>query len=315
MLILRHIPPRQKNERRAILIGKGDGIHRGHQQLILHLIKKAQDHNAIPTFLTFHPHPRTILKRDETFTLLTPFRLKMARLARLGIAQCISLPFHQLRLFSPQQFIDDILMPLGTCFLLTGEGFTFGYKARGTQNDLKLAARTKGFIYETHPAVCDEKGRRIASQDIRTAITKGEMKQAAAWLGQPWEIAGRIIQGAGRGKKMGVPTANLKLHPAIHHPRYGCYGASVGLFNEKNRAFMWQGAIAYWGQRPFFEKNNAPPQLEVHLFGSDDNLYGEYARVRFLQFLREDKNFKSQQLLQDAMAQDINQARHLFLLT
>ena len=300
-----------------MLIGNCDGVHRGHQALIGRLCALARQHDAVPTLLTFHPHPRRFLHQEhESTPLISPLKQKIARLRHAGIEQCIIMPFRRIYRLKPDEFIRTVLIePLVLKALITGVGFRFGTGAIGDESHLHRAATIHRFVYEAHDEVRDaHHDTRISSRRVRELLQAGDMKQAAALLGNPWEISGRVMRGAGRGHDLGVPTANVKIHPHIVHPRYGSYVAAIAIHDGHNDASLWHGGVVYWGTRPTFAER--APSLEAHIFAPHlPSLCGRDITVRLIEWISGDENAPSTTHLQQKMQQDITHAQAYFSLT
>ena len=289
----------------ALAIGNFDGFHKGHQAVIKATLAQAKENHLTPAVLTFEPHPRIFFKRSSIPLRIEPFRLKAMRLKDAGIELLIVLPFNAtLAEMTASRFVDAILVGrLHVKELITGENFMFGKNRGGDSEFLKEKAAEEGFGF-TPISPVREKDIVCSSTQLRQSLTAGEMQKIAIMLGRPYETEGRVVHGQGRGKGMGVPTANVRLGP-IYEPRRGVYAVRY----RKERTENWYHGVANFGVRPTF--GGTDPVLEIHGLGETQDLYGQRLRVQWLEFIREEKKFPDTDALKKQIAEDVNAAKRI----
>lgn len=289
----------------AVAIGNFDGFHRGHQAVIQEMLGKARERQLTPTVLTFEPHPRLFFRKSSRPLRIEPFHLKAKRLRSAGVELLVVLRFNaSLSEMTAERFVSDILIrQLGVRDLITGENFMFGKNRAGDSAFLRGKAGRGAFDFTAVTPVNVE-GIVASSTQLRESLTRGAMKEAAALLGRPYEIEGRVVHGDGRGKGMGVPTANIRLG-AIYEPKRGVYAVRYRM--ENNQA--WYHGVANFGIRPTF--GGTDPVLEIHSLDDTKDLYGERLRVQWLHFIREEKTFSDIETLRQQIADDIIVAKQV----
>ena len=286
----------------TVAMGNFDGVHLGHRAVI-DAARNACD--APLGVITFEPHPREFFAPDAP-----PFRLMNAesranRLARLGVEQLYELPFGPvLAGLTPEAFAREVLVDgLGLRHVTVGADFCFGKKRAGDARTLADLGRRLGFGVTAVPLLGVE-GRDYSSTAIRTALTEGRTRDAEKMLGHWHRIEGEVIHGDKRGRDFGWPTANMRME-GLHLPRLGVYAVLVDVLTGPER-LSCQG-VASLGVRPMFGRN--APNLEVHLFDFDGDLYGQHLSVALVDFLRDEAKFDSIEALIDQIARDADEAR------
>jgi len=303
-MIITHGWPRATRPN-AITIGNFDGVHLGHQAMLARLTARAVAFGALPTVLTFEPHPRELFTPHDAPTRLSSLREKMERLRELGVAHVHVCPFDRtFAALSAEAFVQRILVDgLKARYVLVGDDFRFGAKRAG---DIELLARLgndAGFSAESLPTV-EAAGQRASSTAVRIALSGGDMALAAQLLGHPYSISGRVIGGDQLGRKIGYPTANIQLK---HNrpPLKGIFAVRVQGLSTPD----WPG-VASLGTRPTVHANGRPT-LEVHLFNFNQSIYRTHLRIEFLHKLRDEQKFDSLDALIAQIGRDALEARTL----
>jgi riboflavin kinase/FMN adenylyltransferase len=285
----------------ALAIGNFDGVHRGHQAVLLEAKRIAGAEGRRSGAVVFDPHPRAFFAPDHPFFYLTPLPLKLELLAELGLDQTFVIPFNrELSSLSADAFATDVVAQgLGASHVVVGYDFTFGKGRTGTTEGLKAIGRTQGFGVNVVAPV-GEKGAAFSSSSIREHLRKGEMREAADQLGYWWRIRGKVEPGHGRGQGLGFPTLNL---PLAHGQdiAHGIYAMRV---YHKRRRYE---AAGYVGSSPTFGPGT--PALEAYLLDFAGNLYGEDVELEFIAKLRADHAFADGALLAKQMHEDCEAAR------
>lgn len=274
----------------VIAIGNFDGVHRGHRFLLDRAKALAAGAGRPWGILTFEPHPRALFRPDDPPARLTPHAMKREWLDQIGADFICVLPFNwDLASLSADDFIRDILQTqLQAGHIVVGAGFRFGQLRKGDASTMRAAGLD---VTEVLP-LTDAQGA-ISSSRIRQALRQGDIAGANNLLGWHWDMRGRIVQGDGRGRGLGYPTANFALGETIH-PAYGVYAARVRVEGEE----AWHDAAVNIGIRPMFEIPEA--QVESYIFDFGRQIYGQILHVRPVERLRGEAKFAS---LEDLIAQ------------
>ncbi len=283
-------------------MGNFDGVHKGHRAVI-DAARAAGD--APLGVVTFEPHPRQYFVPDAPpFRLMNP-EARANRLARLGVDHLYELPFDTvLAGLTPEGFARQVLAQgLGVSHVTIGADFCFGKDRQGTAQTLEELGRELGFGVTIVPLI-GAGDARYSSTAIRQALTEGRTHDAERMLGHWHRIEGEVVHGEKRGREFGWPTANLRMDD-LHLPRLGVYAVLVDVLTGPER-MSCQG-VASLGVRPMFGRNE--PNLEVHLFDFDGDLYGQHLSVALVDFLRDEARFDGIQALIDQIAQDASDAR------
>jgi riboflavin kinase/FMN adenylyltransferase len=302
MEVLRHPGPGDSRLARAVLtLGNFDGVHRGHQAILDRTAALARSLGARAGLLTFHPHPATVLAPDRAPPLIMPLRGKLEILSQtqadfVWIA-AFSRTFADL---SPEAFVHDYLMPrVGLLAMVVGYSVSFGKNRAGNADLLVRLGARDGFDVEVvGPVVCDDV--RVSSTTIRQVLQDGEVVRAARLLGRPHALWGRVGRGAGRGRTLGFPTANVDLRGGLV-PSDGVYAVRAAVFGGR------YAGVANVGRRPTFGASQQT--VEVHLFDFNGDLYGKRLRVDFIERLRAERQFASVGDLVRQIGRDVDRAR------
>jgi riboflavin kinase / FMN adenylyltransferase len=295
--------PDVATSRVALTIGNFDGVHRGHQTMLVRLVEAAEDLALPAAVLTFDPHPREFFSRDNPPPRLSTVRDKLVQFAAHGVAHAYIARFDQrLAGLSAEDFVDQVLVSrLGTRWVLVGDDFRFG---RGRSGDLALLrAKAKGFSVEAMPTL-SVAGERASSTAVRAALAMGDVEHAARLLGRPYAISGHVAHGDKLGRGLGFPTANVVLRRKP--PLSGIFAVRVLGLDEAPRA-----GVASLGVRPTV-KADAKPLLEVFVFDFDATIYGRRVTVQFLHKLRDEERYPDLESLSRQIRDDVARARDYF---
>lgn len=284
-------------------IGNFDGVHLGHQAVLRQT--RAARPEAPLAVVTFEPHPRQVLAPGTAPFRLTGAEARAHRLEKLGIDLMFELPFDDwLRQLSADAFCETVLAgALGLAHVTVGQDFCYGRGRRGDVAHLRAAGARLGFGVTVAPEHAPE-GLRISSSAIRTALSQGRPRDAAAMLGHWHRIEGPVEHGEKRGRVLGYPTANMSL-AGLHPPRFGVYAVLVDVLDGPHRG-SYHGAASL-GVRPMFGENL--PNLETFLFDFSGDLYGAHLSVALVDFLRPEAKFDGLEALIDQMGADCRAAR------
>ena len=289
----------------ALTIGNFDGVHRGHQSVIAKLSRKARSMNLPVVVMLFEPQPLEYFRPDSTPARLCRLRDKVILMAQLPVDFIMILRFDQvLSTLSPDEFVRRILVDgLNTKYLVVGDDFRFGYRRLGDFELLRsLAARYRFVVENTGSHSID--GQRVSSTLVRDALARGDMDSAKRFLGRPFSIIGRVIQGKQKGRTIGFPTANIALHRK-NPPVRGVFAVTMSRFRDHE----WPG-VANVGIRPTFGGEEIV-YLEVHLFDFGLNLYGNCVEVHFFEKIRDEIRFDTVEELKRQIQRDAIAARSI----
>ncbi|MFM8369370.1 MAG: bifunctional riboflavin kinase/FAD synthetase [Chloroflexota bacterium] len=285
-----------------LTVGVFDGVHRGHRKIIHKLVKDAHANNANAVVLTFEPHPASVLTGKEIHCLTTPDE-RADLFGSLGVATVITQRFTpDLSTVPAHEYMSRLKTHLGLSHLLIGYDFALGKGREGNAPRLKEIGSELGYTVEVAPALSDESGV-ISSTEIRKLVSIGNMGEAAKLLGYPYRMSGEIIRGAGRGKKISFPTANVDYATQKVAPPNGIYACWAQLGNER---FM---AATNIGFNPTFTPERQTPSLEAYLLDFDRDIYGEVLTLEFVARLREEIRYTTVEALIDQIHDDVNQTR------
>jgi len=290
----------------VLTIGNFDGVHLGHRALLTRLNEIAVRENLLPTVLTFEPHPREFFAPESAPTRLSTLREKLELIADDGVKLVYVCHFNtRFAALSAEEFIERLLIAqLRVRHLIIGDDFCFGAGRRGNFALLRAAGERHGFQVEAMHSVTLA-GERVSSSAVRSALAAGEMEHAAALLGRPYSIDGRVVRGDRMGRQLGFATANIRIKHS-NPPLLGVFAVEVrGLDGEP-----YQG-VANLGIRP--SANTLPrPILEVHLFDFSTDIYGRHLNIRFLHKLRNEVHFPDFEALKTQIAADVAEGKSYF---
>ncbi|MDH5484997.1 MAG: bifunctional riboflavin kinase/FAD synthetase [Gammaproteobacteria bacterium] len=296
---------RDRHRACALTIGNFDGVHLGHQAIIKRLIEKARELDIDACIMSFEPLPQEYFNSATAPERLTRLREKWCALETTGIDQFLCIKFnHWLADLNAEDFIKHILVDeLHVKYLVVGDDFRFGKGRIGDFDMLRAAGEKYNFeVVNSHSHCLDDE--RISSTIIRRALAENRLDYANRMLGRTYRICGRVAHGDKRGRTIGFPTANIKLHRHAT-PLSGVY--AVRMIGLSDTAI---NGVANIGKRPTVDGHNL--QLEVHLFDFDKSIYGEQVCVEFLHKLRDEHRFESFDALKDQIIKDSEQAKDFF---
>lgn len=289
----------------ALTIGNFDGVHLGHQALLNQLKNKAKQLGLPAKVMIFEPQPNEYFSHQATSRLMR-FREKIIALKEAGVDEVICLHFNQqLASQSPHDFVEKLLVAkLNAKYIVVGDDFHFGYRRQGNFSLLQALSKHFGFLADQMPTF-QLQGERISSSRIRQRLEQGDLLQAAALLGAPFSMQGKIAHGDKRGRTIGFPTANIQLHRKLS-PLQGVY--VVDVIGVESNAIP---GVANIGIRPTLG-GEPKALLEVHLFNFNRDIYGLKVKVRFLQKLRDEIKFDSFEQLKQQIQKDVKQAQECY---
>ena len=307
--------------------GAFDGVHVGHQAVVNEVKNRAESLGVASAVVTFDIHPALVVRPESAPKLLTRLERKLELLEELGVDVVYVIEFDAERAATTaEEFVEDVFVGrLGAREILVGRDFKFGKGREGTVQFLEEAGARFGFAVEGLDLVLHEPTatEHVSSTAIRRALNGGDVEQANAMLGRPFELLGEVVKGDQRGRTIGFPTANVVLTDDLARPANGVYGCTYVLPDGSIA-----GAAVNVGVRPTFYEQADAAVLEAHLldFPTDSsepvdtdavsgweagNLYGTQARVQFRHFLRSERRFNGIVELKAQLDDDIAATRSL----
>ena len=292
--------------RAALTIGVFDGAHRGHQALMRAVVQNARAMGVIPAVVTFDPHPLTVIAPGKEPQLITTLPQRARIMARVGIEALVVMRFDDaLRHLTPEEFVRDVLVgSLGCVHCVVGANFRFGHQQAGTIETLSDLGARYGFgvtIFAMQMAGEDEV---VSSSMIRRQVMEGAVERVAQELDRPFLVEGVVEHGAGRGRGLGIPTANLRIPERMILPKLGVYAGWLLWKDQRHACVMNVGVNPTFGDR-------TSPVLEAHVLDFDADLYGEVVEVEFVHRLRDELKFDDVDALVAQIHDDIARGRAL----
>ena len=291
---------KQKNT--IVTIGTFDGVHIGHQKIIERLIEVGDIKDLIPTILTFFPHPRMILQKDENIKLLNTIEEKKQILKQFGLENLVIKKFTQeFSRLTAEEFVETILVKqLNAKHVIIGYDHHFGRNRNANIKDLKIYGEQYGFEVEEITAQ-DINDVAVSSTKIRTALLEGDITTANSYLGYSFIISGTVEKGKGLGKTINFPTANITVKESYKLiPKQGVYIVKSKIDNATVYGMM------NIGTNPTV--NGKTQTIEVYFFNFDNNLYNKKLTIEILKRLRGEEKFESVNVLKQQLLKDKNNA-------
>lgn len=279
-------------------IGNFDGVHRGHQHLLM-LVLNSGNPAAV---VTFEPHPRTFFQPDRPLFRLTPEAVKLKIFARIGLDGVFQWRFNgSLAALTAADFVDRLAQELQLSGVVIGHDFHFGRGREGNPARMAELCRERGLECLIAPAIV-EGTEPVSSSAIRTALEAGDIATANRLLGYRWFVQAEVRHGDKRGRVLGYPTANMRL-PDDCRLRHGIYAVRTSVAGKP------VDGVASFGRRPTFD--NGAPLLEVHLFDFSGDLYGQILDVEFVGWIRGEERFDGIEALVAQMNRDSIEAKRM----
>lgn len=287
-----------KSVAQTLVLGFFDGVHLGHQLVIATGKKIAKTHQEPLAVMSFNQSPSQFFNPLKEQVNLTSLSQKIAQFEQLGVDIFYIVSFTQeFANLSPNQFIDNYLVPLQAKHIVAGFDYRFGKQASGDVFTLK--ALEKGRFTVTRIESVELEKNKISSTMIRQALIAGNLQQANKLLGREYQTDGIVIHGDSRGRQIGFPTANIEWHKDQLLPMEGVYAVKIKI------AQQWYQGMASIGRNITFEKNR-PISIEVHIFDFNEMIYGQHVSIKWFKRLR--KEIKFNQI--DGLVRQLNQDKY-----
>jgi len=291
----------------AVAVGVFDGVHLGHAQILAVARRRADALGERCVVVTFDPHPDLVLaKAFKALAPLTPLPERRERLMALGADAVEVLPFtRELASLEPETFVARHLTgPHAMRALVVGANFALGRGRSGNVTRLRELGVERGFEVDAVPLL-EAGGGPVTSTRIRGLLDEGRVAEAGALLGRRYTLGGLVVTGEALGRKLGVPTANLRLHEEKQVPAHGIYAAWARIAGES----AWRPAAVSIGVRPTFD--GKVPTIEAHLLDWDGELVGRDLELAFQDWIRPELKFETADALVTAMMDDLARVRDL----
>ncbi|GAB4439380.1 MAG: bifunctional riboflavin kinase/FAD synthetase [Chloroflexi bacterium OHK40] len=287
----------------VLTMGKFDGLHLGHQQLVSTTVERANALGFLSAVLTWEPHPNKVLRPDQPLELLTSLEEKVELIGRLGPDLLIVAPFTaETKATSAEAYMRQIVAAVPLRELWVGEDFAMGRGRAGDVPSLMAIGTELGFAVGAVRKVLVD-GQPVSASRVREVLRAGEVERAVELLGRPFGLRGVVVPGDKRGREIGFPTANMAIAPEHVLPADGVYACRVYLDGQG------LPAATYVGPRPTFD--GLRRTVEPHLLDWSGDLYGQSIRVEFLYRLRGDQKFTGVDELVAQIQRDVARAREL----
>lgn len=288
-----------------LTIGNFDGVHLGHRELLSRVVSKARAVNLPSVVMTFEPHPVKVLHPDRKLPRIFDFDDQREQLEAIGIDILVVEPFsREFSQIPAERFVRDwVYKALSPREIVVGYDFSFGANRQGSIDFLREKAELLGVAVEVvAPVKVDDV--LVSSTRIRQAVEDGDVSLATKLLGREFYLRGLVEKGAGRGKTIGIPTANLRGTSELV-PKRGVYAAWATVRGQKYKAVVNNGL------NPTFKQSVQSLSVEAHLLGFSGDLYGETLRLDFVQRLRDEVKFGSAEELVAQIRIDIGEGERL----
>jgi riboflavin kinase/FMN adenylyltransferase len=286
---------------KAIAIGSFDGVHLGHQAIISELKKISKTNNLEPYIFFFEPLPKEFFMKENAPLRVYDFRNKVLNIEKTGIENIVCQNFNQkFANISAEDFVDFLIKKLKVKHIIIGDDFKFGKARKGDYELLKKLSVENNFTVDKISTL-NLDNHRVSSTDIRKAFANHNLETVTELLGQAYKVNGRVINGQQNGRKIGFPTANLKL--LKNSVLKGVFFTKTYIDGKSHYG------VTNAGTRPTVDgKNNL---LETHLFDFSDDIYGKHITVEILKFIRAEKKFANFDELKKQIAKDIQTAKKM----
>lgn len=294
-----------RSDRPAVVtVGRFDGVHRGHQHLLARVRQEAQARDALSVAITLYPDPRTVHDPDFRPAYLESLEDRLALLQTLVDEVVLVHYTRELSRLTAREFVSALIEDLGMVCLVAGPDHSLGRDREGTVPVLTALGRELGYDVVVVEPLLLEDGTTVSSTAIRRYLEAGDMPRVRELLGRPFAARGIVQRGAGRGRTLGYPTANLVPQPGLALPADGVYATRARLAGDV------LPSVTNVGTRPTFD--NGERLIEVHILDyADVDLYGHELQVEFLARLRPEVRYESVEALVGQMHQDAAWARQV----
>jgi len=289
----------------ALTIGVFDGVHRGHQTVLKHVVDSAHRHNLASAAITFHPHPRQVLRPDLTMEYVTSLEDRLALIMETGLDTVATVSFtSDFSLTDAGDFVRMLVEEFQLARLIIGEDFALGRQRGGDPQTLKALGDELGYEVEVIELLTSDSTDKVSSTEIRNALAQGDVRLVGDLLGRRYSLHGPVVIGFKRGRTIGFPTANVAIGNDRAIPAPGVYATIAHLETGPT------ASVTNIGVRPTFDDGGGL-SIECHIMDFDDDIYGSDLRVEFVERLRGERKFAGIDALVEQSGKDRDAAQEL----
>ena len=289
----------------ALTIGVFDGVHRGHQIVLKHVVESAQSRGLASAAITFHPHPRQVLRPDLTTEYVSSLEDRLSLIMATGLDGVATVSFtSEFAQTDAGDFVRMLVDEFQLVRLIIGEDFALGRQRGGDPETLAELGRELGFDVEVIDLVTSDSADKVSSTQIRDSLGAGDVTHVGQLLGRRFSLHGPVVVGFERGRSIGFATANVAIGNDRAIPAPGVY-ATIAHLETGPRP-----SVTNIGVRPTFD-DGGELSIECHIIDFDEDIYGTDLRVEFVQRLRGERKFDGIDALVEQIGKDRDAAREL----
>ncbi|WP_153123786.1 bifunctional riboflavin kinase/FAD synthetase [Peribacillus tepidiphilus] len=290
----------------AMALGFFDGVHKGHQKVIRTAIEVAQKKGLKSAVMTFHPHPSVVLGKKKDVHYITPVEEKIHLISDLGVDYIFVVHFSkEFANLLPQEFVDQYIISFNVKHVVAGFDYSYGRLGKGTMETIPFHSRSafSHTVVEKQTYMND----KVSSTRIREALLEGDFIGFEQLTGRKYQTKGVVIHGEKRGRKLGFPTANIGMDQNYIIPATGVYAVRILIRNK------WYEGVCNIGYKPTFHQDIPDiPNVEVHIFSFDSDIYDEMVTIEWHKRLRSEKKFSGLEELVTQIQKDKNETLQYF---
>jgi riboflavin kinase / FMN adenylyltransferase len=290
----------------SMALGYFDGVHLGHQKVILEAKRQAEIKGYRSAVMTFDPHPSVVLgKTNKHVQYITPLSEKVKLVEELGIDYLFIVHFTlEFANLLPQEFIDQYVIDLNVKHVVAGFDYSYGRMGKGTMEILPFHSREKFTFTVVEKLTCGNE--KVSSTRIRQYLKEGRTADLPELLGRFYKTAGTVVHGDKRGRTIGFPTANVETNEEYILPPLGVYAVKIKI--DEN----WYQGVCNVGYKPTFNKEALRVSVEVNVFNFDRDIYGKHVIVEWHKYLRKEQKFSGIDQLVEQIEKDKQNAMQYF---
>ncbi len=289
----------------ALTIGVFDGVHRGHQIVLKHVVESARRDGLASAAITFHPHPRQVLRPDLTTEYVNSLEDRLSLIMQTGLDSVATVSFtSEFSLTDAGDFVRMLVEEFQLARLIIGEDFALGRQRGGDPETLKALGRELGYEVEVIELLTGDSADKVSSTEIRTALGDGDVRLVGDLLGRRYSLHGPVVVGFERGRSIGFATANVAIGNDRAIPAPGVYATIAHLATGP------APSVTNIGVRPTFDDGGGL-SIECHIIDFDEDIYGTDLRVEFVERLRGERKFDGIDALVKQIGKDRDAARDL----
>ena len=289
----------------AVTIGVFDGVHLGHQTVLKHVVESANRHGLASAAITFHPHPRQVLRPDLTTEYVTSLEDRLSLIMRTGLDGVATVSFtSEFAQTDAGDFVRMLVEEFNLARLIIGEDFAVGRQRGGDPETLAALGQELGYEVEVIELLTNDATTKVSSTEVRNALGDGDVTLVSELLGRRFALHGPVVVGFERGRSIGFATANVAIGNDRAIPAPGVYATIAHLESGP------MPSVTNIGMRPTFD-DGGELSIECHIIDFDEDIYGTDLRVEFVQRLRGERKFVGIDALVEQIGNDRDTAREL----